>query len=477
MFFSFALKKNKMSHNNELRSKSIAKGDVYLTPPEVVTALQKIIQRFVTDDTVLYDPTAADGRLLQPFEATHRVINTDIEPREKIGQVEVEQVDFLKRGTRPGNKERMMFVFNPPFGDAGVPRFVNQAATFLKPREYLVVIAGHASSNYNNLGKIDSTLHLREEHYIIGRTKFVKAIEGKEKDINAVIQVWQKEKTVSSTFKLHERLKLTKEETQGLPFTSHFKANTLTDGVADFYILRKSTGRDVGMVLTSEEVVGKLPRKGRRTVCGVCVSPPESKKPIKRCAQKRSKASCAAPCVWEPKLCSLVVKKQVTFSENDPASLIAISMKPKESREQAMWKFHGLYTMGFYRRYLGHQMTDMPQSIKGEGLLFMYKYPEKVPTRESLGIRKFWIGTPEQLKQMREEDKEREEDMKTFRFDGYKMFQNMKQEIVKEENEDSRVVLKRKREEFNEFLRPMKAITKRRKVVPRSTFFDFIKYE
>jgi hypothetical protein len=226
------------------------------------------------------------------------------------------------------------------------------------PGEYAICIAPITFSNYNVLGRVTETLHLVEENYIRENVYFFQPDTKKKKQVHLVVQVWQKRTQPSLTHGLHTKLRLTKEEEAKLPFrmTGNHKD---ADGTPSFYILRKGTGKDVGMTLTSTEIVGKVCRKGRKTI--------------------------------DRPFCSVFTMKRVTFDTKQMTSILAIHVAP-EKRNAVFWTFHALYTMGVYTRYLGHGMYQGVQTINTSALKYMALYPDKIPTRESLNITTNFVG-------------------------------------------------------------------------------------
>ena len=354
-----------MIHQNNEREKSSLNGDVYLSPPELVDDLTTILKRVINTSRapdMLWDPAAADGRLLKHFENSgYEVKQTDLVPMRDT----VQRLDFLQQPKRPvGNDKNLMMVFNPPFALTkqrnGIRMFLNQSARMLAPNEYVVCIAPITFSNYNVLGSVDKHLHLVEENFIRRNITFLKPDTNKKKQVHLVIQVWQKQEGPSPTHGLHEKLTLTKQQT--LPFKLKAYHN-VSDGTPSFYILRKGTGKDVGMTLTSNEIVGKVLRKGRRTI------------------GDRS--------VFE--------QKHVTFCSKKHASIVAIHVNEAEKTKEMLRTFHRLYTVGIYTRYLGYGMYQGVQTINTSALKFMALYPDKVPTRESLHIKINFIGDKQKI--------------------------------------------------------------------------------
>lgn len=350
-----------MSHQNNERHRSAAKGDIYLSPPTLVTHVTNIVTRWAnkTQPDVLWDPAAADGRLLQFFaNQGYMVRNSDLNPMND----RVQRLDFLQHGRRPPGARRLMMVFNPPFAlpgqKNGITVFLNQSNKIMLVGEYAICIAPITFSNYNVLGRITETLHLVEENYIRENVYFFQPDTKKKKQVHLVVQVWQKRTQPSPTHGLHTKLRLTKEEEAKLPFrmTGNHKD---ADGTPSFYILRKGTGKDVGMTLTSTEIVGKVWRKGRKTI--------------------------------DQPLCSVFTMKRVTFDTKQMTSILAIHVAP-EKRNAVFWNFHALYTMGVYTRYLGHGMYQGVQTINTSALKYMAVYPDKIPTRESLNITTNFVG-------------------------------------------------------------------------------------
>lgn len=361
------MNKEQMSHQNDEREKSAVNGDVYLSPPKLIDELTTIVKKVINTSQVpdmLWDPAAADGRLLKDFvDSGYKVKQTDLSPMRDS----VHQLDFLQQTKRPvGITQKLMMVFNPPFSlpkqRNGIRMFLNQSAKMLTPNEYVICIAPITFSNYNVLGSVDKHLHLVEEYYIGRNITFLKPDTNKKKKVHLVIQVWQKQESPSPTHGLHKKLTLTKKEEALLPFKLRGYYN-VSDGAPSFYILRKGTGKDVGMTLTSNEIVGKVLRKGRRTI------------------GDRS--------VFE--------KKHVTFCSKKHSSILAIHVNDTEKTREMLRTFHRLYTMGIYTRYLGYGMYRGVQTINTSALKFMTMYPDKVPSRESLHIKINFIGDRQKL--------------------------------------------------------------------------------
>ena len=350
-----------MSHQNNERHRSAAKGDIYLSPPTLVTHVTNIVTRWTnkTRPDVLWDPAAADGRLLLAFQNQgYMVRNSDLNPMND----RVQRLDFLQQGRRPPGARRLMMVFNPPFAlpgqKNGITVFLNQSNKIMVPGEYAICIAPITFSNYNVLGRVTETLHLVEENYIRENICFFQPDTNKKKQVHLVVQVWQKRDQPSPTHGLHTKLRLTKEEEAALPFRMA-GTHKVADGTPCFYILRKGTGKDVGMTLTSTEIVGKVWRKGRKTI--------------------------------DQPLCSVFTNKRVTFDTKQMTSILAIHVAP-EARNTVFWTFHALYTSGVYARYLGHGMYQGVQTMNTSALKFMALYPDNIPTRDSLNITTNFIG-------------------------------------------------------------------------------------
>ena len=111
------------------------------------------------------------------------------------------------------------------------------------------------------------------------------------------------------------------------------------------------------MTLTSDRVVGKVCRKGRKTISNP--------------------------------LCSTYVTKNVTFGSSNFSTIFAVHSKKKTN---LLGTFHTLYTTGMYARYLGYGMHQGVQTISMTAMKYMAMYPEKVPSRQSLGIKINFIG-------------------------------------------------------------------------------------
>ena len=283
------------SNTSKERMAAIAAGDVYFSPKRFVDILQRVVSETIPDkSTMLYDPAAADGRLLRPFENSRPVLNGDIHPLNES----VEKKDFLSKSTvRPPLKanQNMALVFNPPFSlttsENGVVAFLNKAESIMKHGEYAIVIAPQTASNLNNILKIPKSMHLRKEHYIWKGVVFRKAqrfplIENtcrttddcrqrcanqkckatcfvrendrdsgqcfQDKSVNTIIQVWQKDTT--SDFAKGITLETFKHfNLNNLPFKISTSQDPSETSMPSFFLLRKGSGKDVGMVLNHKQ--------------------------------------------------------------------------------------------------------------------------------------------------------------------------------------------------------------------------------
>lgn len=136
-----------MSHQNNERHRSAAKGDIYLSPPALVTHVTNIVTRWAnkTRPDVLWDPAAADGRLLQFFaNQEYTVRHSDLNPMNDT----VQRLDFLQECRRPiASGQRLMMVFNPPFAlpgqKNGITVFLNQSCSWFLVNMQFVLRQSH----------------------------------------------------------------------------------------------------------------------------------------------------------------------------------------------------------------------------------------------------------------------------------------------------------------------------------------------
>ena len=165
----------------------VEEGDIYLSPIELVSRLENAIRKELPNGkVVLYDPSASDGRLLQPFQKdkTFTIVNRDIFPRNKSVKKHDYLTDSSKRPTEAKGKH-MMIVFNPPFDLPnkvkkqlneynGMTAFVNKSSKIMEVGEKVISIANHNMSNINKIQYVNPYMHLKTEYIRLSPHKFVK---------------------------------------------------------------------------------------------------------------------------------------------------------------------------------------------------------------------------------------------------------------------------------------------------------------
>ena len=428
------------SNTSASRIEEIKHGDVYFSPPRLVAILKNVIEDTIKDESiVLYDPSAADGRLLRPFETSRPTFNGDIKPLRN----HVEKRDFIKNPMRPklAQTRPLALVFNPPFSlttsKNGVAAFLEKAETIMRDGEYAIVIAPHTVSNVNNLLKIPKALHLKKEYIIRGGIIFTKPQLAKgdnscntkddcksrcktkkcnteancvnnecveKKSINTIIQVWRKDAHAPFLPGITSKTFTVKDESS-LPFTASTSQGSETK-VPDFFILRKASGKDVGMVLDHadlkillEDTYGRKDRKARKTCRSLCNAPSGSdEKTRRKCGLKKTEGDCSKPCNWV-ELCSMYTTKTVSYAEKAAASLVPIFVKDGFNVEKIKRQFHEVFTRDVYTRFLGYHTEQGGQTISPKFISYAYMNHRFIPTREALGITTEVVGTKAQVKQ------------------------------------------------------------------------------
>jgi hypothetical protein len=417
----------------------VEEGDIYLSPIELVSRLEQAIRNELPNGkTVLYDPSASDGRLLRPFEQDHdiTIVNRDIFPRHPSVQEHNYLNDSSKR-PKEAKGEHMMIVFNPPFELPskvkntlkeynGMTAFVNKSFKIMKVGEKVISIANHNMSNINKIQKVNPFMHLKTEYIRLNPHKFVKFDKknnspyrnkrGQEvkKPVCIVIQVWEKSNVPrEEKYPVWKtQFKLSAPEINELPFqikrfpsTGHYREKR----VPDMLLYWHSPGKFSLMVIDDPKLTmetlnnpdyfdakmskyRKRWRQGRKTVCkGTCILPfekgaklasEEKRKMSKRCHKQKHLQHCTSPCRWVKGPCSYVEEKELGFTRG--VSMYYVMVDDPRNKREVKRRFHEVYSRGYPLRYFGFSYHCGSQQATLDIAYYMYKHG--FPTREKFGI-------------------------------------------------------------------------------------------
>ena len=155
----------------------VVEKEKYYSPQNVAD----VVESLCTFKTGYVDPCAGANHLFRVLPTPK--VRFDIEDGH----------DFFNLRRQDFDLPSITFVMNPPFtlpGQRnGVIRFLNHAAKQMVPGEHIVCVAPQTMRKWTNIDKVDSRLHLREEH--IFRARCVYENHGKKKKVATVVQVWQ----------------------------------------------------------------------------------------------------------------------------------------------------------------------------------------------------------------------------------------------------------------------------------------------
>jgi hypothetical protein len=398
-------------NKNVKRKKSAEEGDKYLSPPLLVDVLEKVVDKFVKNDDLLWDPASHDGRLLKPFrERRFAVKNSDIQPFEDSVE-KVEKINFLLNNVkRPLNVPGLIIVMNPPYKlpseidgvlfntkTSGVGHFLDKSSELLNEGEYAITVCQPMQSTYTNLKKVANdpkcpeikpNLILREEYNFTNRVEFTDYNKNPENPPKApqhtTIQVWQKgsPEIISPTSKIVTEL--SKEEKKRFTTTLNkkstydgenviFKGNygagpILTRNNPICYVLRSNTGKNCGRVETSVGITGKQERNA-----------------------------------WKPDLEMESETVNTTYSpEGGASALVGVYVNDESKTSEVMAKLHYLFAAGYYQPYLGEYLFQGKQTVNITYIRYLYHNFDAVvkgnfiPERgRDLGIKTYWVKNGE----------------------------------------------------------------------------------
>ena len=201
------------------------------------------------------DPCAGFGSIFQHLPEPKRAFDIQAQFPGCVQQ------DFLE-SSRPC-EESICVVMNPPFSMKkqrnGVVAFLNHASKLLRSGEVCINVAPQTMRRWNNIARVESTMHLEKEFVIHELCTFQRP-NGKQAQVSICIQVWRK-------------CNLPRPEPRFIQSHPDFHVQcALTDERPVFFIKVWGVTRNVGkisdtLLSDSKCAVGTIRKKGGTAYC------------------------------------------------------------------------------------------------------------------------------------------------------------------------------------------------------------------
>lgn len=209
--------------------------DKYYSPDVIA---EKIKELCLYTNTTYIDPCAGTNALF------------NVLPQPKLRFDIEDGVDFLETTRDTFGSTPITFVMNPPFSihkdkrRNGVIAFLNHANKCLHTNEHIICVVPQTMRKWSNIAKVDSSLHLVEEHVFTKKCEF--SVGAHKSKVFVAIQIWQKRNTV--------RLEPVLLKSSRMFVASFYKP-------ADFYMRVWGTLEKIGQV--AKDTPKKIPNKRR----------------------------------------------------------------------------------------------------------------------------------------------------------------------------------------------------------------------